>query len=261
MTDQVDNQDNTASAPEPTQNEVEARQSGWVPKEEFQGDENKWVDADEFVRRGPLFKKIDIQTRELKEVKKALDQLKIHHASVKETAYKEALEALKAEKKAAYIDGDPDKIIELDDRIAEVKEEKRRFDIQRAEEVKQVATQELNPEFVAWTSRNTWYDNSKPMRAFADALGVELHANGMSPSQVLREVERQVKEEFPNKFRNANRDKAPTVEGASKGGGKSNSGGFELSAMEKSIMERFVRQKIMTADEYIAEIKKTRKDD
>ena len=60
-----------ASAPEiehsPT--ELKAIESGWVPKEEFQGDEHKWVEAGEFLRRGELFKKIEDQGKQLKDVR------------------------------------------------------------------------------------------------------------------------------------------------------------------------------------------------
>lgn len=255
MTDQVDNDNKPV---EPTANEVEARSSGWVPKDEYHGDENKWVDADEFVRRGPLFEKINSTTRELKEVRKALDQLKVHHASVKETAFKEALETLKKQKKEAFVDGDPDKIVELDDRIAEVKDEQRKFAQNRAQEVAQEATAEIHPEFQAWTNRNPWYNSSGPMKAFADALGIELRATGLSPSDVLKRVEIQIKEEFPNKFRNANRDKPGAVEGTSKGGGKGGSDHDTLTDFERTVMMRFVRQGVMTEEKYKAELKKTK---
>lgn len=255
MTDQVDSDNKPA---EPTANEVEARSAGWVPKDEYHGDENKWVDADEFVRRGPLFEKINSTTRELKEVRKALDQLKVHHASVKETAFKEALETLKKQKKEAFVDGDPDKIVEIDDRIAEVKDEQRKFVQTRAQEVAYEATAEIHPEFQAWTNRNPWYNSSGPMKAFADALGIELRATGLSPSDVLKRVEIQIKEEFPNKFRNSNRDKPGAVEGTSKGGGKGGGDRDILSETERTVMMRFVRQGVMTEEQYKAELKKTK---
>ena len=98
------------------------------------------------------------------------------------------------------------------------------------------------------------------MKAFADALGVELKAQGLSPSEILRKVEAQVKEEFPQKFRNANRDKPGAVEGAGKGTGKgaSSDTNDNLSDTERQIMNRFVRMGVMTKAEYIAELKKTK---
>lgn len=257
MTDQVENQEAAPVVNEPTPNEVEARTAGWVPKEEYHGDENKWVDADEFVRRGPLFEKINVQSRELKEVKKALDQLKAHHATVEATAYKKAITDLKAEKREAFIDGDPDKIIELDDRIADLKEQEKIAAYNRTQEVAQTVEAQINPEFTAWTNRNSWYTTNGPMRAYADRLGTELSSGGMSPTDVLRKVEAQIKEEFPQKFRNANRDKTSSVEGTSKGGGKGGDS-VTLSDDERNIMNRFVRQGIMTEVQYKAELKKTK---
>lgn len=259
MTDQVDTpvDQEQISIPEPTANEVEARNSGWVPKDEYHGDENKWVDADEFVRRGPLFEKINVQSRELKEIKKALDQLKAHHASVEATAYKKAMADLKAEKREAFIDGDPDKIIEIDDRIADLKQKEREAEVARTQEVTQAVQQEFHPDFQAWTARNPWYITNGPMRAYADKLGVDLHASGIPRDEVLRKVEVMIKEEFPQKFRNANRDKAQSVESTSKGGGKGG-GGLVLTDVERNIMNRFVRQGVMTEEQYKAELKKTR---
>lgn len=255
---QVDNDvDNKQAEPSPA--EVEARASGWVPKDEFHGDEFKWVDADEFVRRAPLFKKIDIQTRELKEVKKTLDMLKVHHSQVRETEYKRALAELKAAKKEAYIEGNPDDILEIDDKIELVKDEQRKFEATQKADVEQAVTSDIHPEFQAWMNRNTWYENSKPMKAYADAVGIELRQSGMAPTEVLKKVEILVKEEFPNKFRNANRDKANSVEDTSKrGGNKSDSGSMSLSEDERRVMQRFVRQGVMTEKDYIAELKKVK---
>lgn len=263
MTDTVDsgnNQEAQTQVAEPNAIELEARASGWVPKDEYSGDENKWVDADEFVRRGPLFEKINHTTRELKEVRKALDALKVHHAQVKESAVKEALAKLKAEKRDAYVEGDPDKIVEIDDKIEATKEQLRQAQAASAAEAAQSVQQEIHPVFSAWVSRNQWYEQSKPMKAFADEIGRDLAAKGMSPEKVLAEVEKQVKEEFPNKFRNANRDKAHGVEGAGKGTGKAASAEStsNLTPEEIKVMNTFVRAGIMTKEQYIADLKKVK---
>lgn len=257
MTDQVTNDQPTEQVQEINPVEQEARASGWVPKEEYQGDENKWVDAAEFVRRGPLFEKINASNREIKELKKALDQLSAHHRKVKETSFQEALAALREEKKAAYVEGDPDKIVEIDDKIADIKDQQKAYAAAQAAEAAKTVQQEIHPTFQNWVARNTWYNTSEPMRAYADALGKKLHQSGLTPDEVLKQVEAQVKEEFPNKFRNANRDKAPAVEGASTAG-KSGGARYNLTAEERMIMERFVRQKVMTEEQYIAELKKVK---
>jgi hypothetical protein len=240
--------------------EQEARASGWVPKEEFHGDEHKWVDAGEFVRRAPLFQKLDLQNRELKELRKGLDALKAHHAQVRDHEYKRALDELKAAKKEAYLEGDPDALIEIDEQVAAVKVAQAQFKQEQAAEAAKATDPEVvHPEFAAWTKRNAWYNDNKPMRAFADTLGLELRSKGLTPTEVLRQVEIQIKEEFPTKFRNPNRDKPGTVEAGGKGGSvKGGSGEASLTDDERRIMNTFVRTGVMTKEQYIADLKKVK---
>jgi len=75
--------------------ESQAREQGWKPKEEYEGDPEKWKPAKEFVERGELFGKIDTLGKDLKETRKALKMLQEHHAKVKETEYKRAVDDLK----------------------------------------------------------------------------------------------------------------------------------------------------------------------
>lgn len=241
--------------------EQEARASGWVPKEDFHGDESKWVDAGEFVRRAPLFGKIDAQGQQIKELRRGLDALKQHHSQVRETEYKRALEELKAAKKQAYIDGEVDDIVDIDEKLDAVKQAQAIFKQEQIAEASQAAAnpEVIHPEFAAWTKRNTWYNDSKPMRAFADALGIELRNKGLSPSDVLRQVETQIKEEFPNKFRNPNRDKPGSVEGGGKGGSvKGNSFEATLDDNERKIMNTLVRSGALTKEQYLADLKKVK---
>ena len=235
--------------------ELKAIESGWVPKEEFQGDEHKWVEAGEFLRRGELFKKIEDQGKQLKDVRSALNEMKKLNSQIQEVEYKRALDTLKAQKKAALEDGDADAVIAAEDRIDMVKEQQK--EMQRQSPVAQSDEGSEHPEFVAWTEQNNWYKSSTPMKAFADALGQELARAGNSPSEVLKKVAIEVRKEFPNKFRNPNQDKAGTVEGGS-GRGVSSSTRFTLSDEERTIMNKFVRQNVMTEKEYIEQLKKVR---
>ena len=82
--------------------EDQAREQGWKPKEEFEGDPEKWRPAKEFVERGELFNKIDSMGKELKETRKALKMLQEHHAKVKEIEFKRAVEELKMAQKKHF---------------------------------------------------------------------------------------------------------------------------------------------------------------
>lgn len=237
--------------------EQEALTQGWVPKEEFQGDEHKWVDAGEFLRRGELFKKIEDQSKQLKDVKKALAEMAKLNADIREHEYKRALDALKEQKKAALADGDADALIDIDDKIAAVREEQRELKENPPVNEQDTDTGETHPEFKAWVSQNQWYASNGPMKAFADRLGQELQAAGNSPSEVLKKVAVAVREEFPNRFRNPNRDKPGNVEsGGSRPAGKQ--GSFQLTDEERRAMSRFVKLGALTEAEYIESIKKVR---
>jgi hypothetical protein len=244
-----------ASAPEETTKlsaaEQQAMEQGWVPQDEWEGDPEQWRPAKEFLDRGELFKKIEDQNRTIKEFKRALDDLKGHHAKTRETEYARAIQALKAQKIAALEDGDAAAVVKLDDQIDLVKDEQSKL--------KQAAFQpqqeQLNPEFVNWVDKNKWYETSQPMRAYADALGRDLAYKGLAPGEVLKEVERQVRDEFPQKFRNANRDKPGAVESSTNKGVKGNND-VSLSDDERRVMQRFVRTGVMTEKEYMVELKR-----
>lgn len=245
------------NAPEPenkpqlTAAEQQAMEQGWVPQDEWEGDPEQWRPAKEFLDRGELFKKIEDQNRTIKEFKRALDDLKGHHAKTRETEYARAIQALKAQKIAALEEGDAAAVVKLDDQIDLVKDEQSKLKQAAIEQPQE----QLNPEFTNWVDKNKWYETSQPMRAYADALGRDLAYKGLSPSEVLKEVERQVRDEFPQKFRNANRDKPGAVEGSTNKGTK---GGNDvaLSDEERRVMQRFVRTGVMTEKEYMAELKR-----
>lgn len=251
--DEIENQPAEGQeAPETSPVEQEALAQGWVPKEQFNGEEHKWVDASEFLRRGELFKKIELQNRELKDVKKALIEMKKLHADVREVEYKRALETLRAEKKQALEEGDAEGVISADERINLVREQQRQLAQEPVEVVEQSGSE--HPEFVNWVNKNQWYTSSTPMKAFADALGRELAQQGLAPTEVLKRVEAEVKKEFPQRFKNPNQSRASGVEAPT--GRSGGNGSFQLSADERRVMNTFVRQGVMTEAEYIRDLKK-----
>jgi len=254
MSDELDVGSEQPQAPQLSATEQKAMEQGWRPKEEFSGDPDAFIDAAEFVRRGELFTKIEHQSKELKQVRQALDALKEHHSKVKETEYKNALKALDNARKRALTDGETDRFFALEERIEEVKAEKQAFD----EDLAVVSPREepINQEFTAWTKQNSWYESNKAMRAYADKIGIELHQEGHDPKQVLKLVEQEVKKEFAHKFQNQKSLRPMAVEPSGRSGGKADS--FSLSPEERDIMRKFVRSGVMTEAEYISELKKVK---
>ena len=238
--------------------EQTAMEHGWVPKEDFQGEEHKWVDAGEFLRRGELFSKIDSQNRELKETKRTLQALEQHYLKVKETEYKRALNDLKKQKKEALIENDVEAVLDVDEKIEELREEQIAEARQAAINHQQEQASQPHPEFVAWTARNGWYQTNRTMTAFADAVGADLRETGKSPSEVLRLVTEEVRKKFPERFYNPKRDEAGAVEGGVSKGNKSGNGKVDLSEVELTIMKKLVGQGVLTKEQYMADIKAQR---
>ncbi len=237
--------------------EQTAMEHGWVPKDDFQGEEHKWVDAGEFLRRGELFSKIDSQNRKIKEQEKTLAALEQHYLKVKDTEYKRALNDLKKQKKEALIENDVEAVLDADEKIDELREEQIAEARQAAIAHQQEQASQPHPEFVAWTARNSWYQTNRTMTAFADAVGADLREQGKAPSEVLRLVTEEVKRKFPERFYNPKRDESSSVEGGASRGNKS-SGKIELSEVETAIMKKLVGQGVLTKEAYIADIKAQR---
>lgn len=235
--------------------EDQAREQGWRPKDEWEGDPNKWRPAREFVERGELFGKIDSMGKELKETRKALKMLQEHHSKVRETEYNKALAELKALQKKHLEEGNSDGYLETTELLTDLKAE------QKAREVVQQQTPQNvqpDPRFVSWQQENAWYQKDSDMREFADTIGLgyaQKHP-GMDPVDVLAYVTTQVKSRFKDKFVNPNRTKPSSVEGASTPA--ANKSSFELTDDERKVMNTFVRTGVMTKDEFIAEVKKMR---
>lgn len=240
------------AAPEVNETENQARAQGWVPKDEWQG-EGKWRDAEAFLDRGELFQKIDAQRREVRELRKTQEAFNSHLKTVRDAEYKRALQTLRAEKKEALVDGDADAVIAADEKLIALNAE-----ITRAAQTEKQVPQstEAPAEFVAWQARNSWYnETNRAMKAFADVEGLKLANSGMNPSEVLKEIEAQVRREFPEKFTNPNRSKPGAVEGgtAKPAGGKGES--YPLSDDERHVMNRLVKSGTLTKEDYIRDLK------
>lgn len=239
---------------EPSPIEKKAMEMGWKPKEHFSGNEEDFIDAKEFVARQPLYDTISHTKRELKHLKDSFEALKSHYTNVRDFEYKRALETLKKEQKAAIANGDGDRFVEIDEEIKNV--EVQRAQLQKAQGA---PAQETPPEFERFLNNNPWYSSVGYMRAFADDYGTKLHAQGMSPGEVLKEVEKAVRKEFPQKFSNPNREQAPNVE-TSSAGTKAKKETFKLSEQEERIMNSLIRSdpKTFSREKYIADLKALR---
>lgn len=241
-------------APQRNELEIRASEQGWVPEDEWAGDPNDWRPAKEFLDRGELFKKIDEQKRELRQLKQTMDEFGKHHARVRESEFQRAVESLKAQKKDALEQGDAAAVIEIDEKIAETRETAREAKALRP------APQQVgpNPDFVQWQQRNTWYGTDRAMKAVADEVARDLVSRGEAePTRILKEVDREIRKAFPAKFENPARQRADAVEGTSKPV-RTPKDDFHITDDERRIMTRVVATGVITREKYIEELKATR---
>jgi len=197
------------SRPQFSDAEQRAYDKGWRPKEEFHGDPEDWRPAKEWLERGEIFERMRHISKEAYEAKNALNSVYQEFMKYRETAYKQALEDLKSERKQAWNEGDYDKVEKLEEQIDKTKEQQaveRARAMAKAKEQQQTQNQ-IDPDVQAWIDRNKWYTEDKEMRAYADATAnifAEEHkrlGQPVDPFKLQAHVESSVRKLFADKFR------------------------------------------------------------
>lgn len=245
---------------------AEARQMGWVPQEEFRGDESKWRNADDFVERGreilpivlknkeELLHKNKVLENELKEIKSAMEDFKEYRKADKDRMYKQALSDLKFKKKEAVDNSDGEMVVAIDEAIDELKTEQLEVKEQPKGNTKEPV---IDPEFMKWVNENDWYANNAVLQYAANAAGAEVmeESPGLKGKPFLDKVTSKVRERYPEKFGNARRESASSVEegGNSAPRGSKKKTYANLPADAKAACDKFVKQGIMKQEEYVSE--------
>ena len=242
--------------------EAEARSQGWVSEEDFKGPKDKWVDAATFVQRGheinpilrknneKLMKELKERDKVINELKVGVDEFKAYHAETANREYEKALKALRTEKKEALEMGEHDRVMEIDDKLDELKTKK---PIEK-EEVKQELPQP-DPAFVEWYKDNKWLTEDVELWHVAQGISKILTAEnpGMDATDFLNEIKRRVQRRYPDKFGKTK------VRSVVEGGGniRPNSGTKksynDLPDEAKKACDKFVNQGWLTKEQYISD--------
>lgn len=219
--------------------EDKARSMGWVPKEEFKGDPERWRPAEEFVERGenilPILKERNEKlTSDIQELKSTMSELRQFYSKSEQRQYERALKDLKKRQKAAVEEGDTEAFSEIDKEIEALNK-----DVQETKE------KPTNPAYDKWVAENHWYLNDPELHAYADSMGQYLAQTkphiANSPA-VFDEIKKLVKKQFPDKFDNPARKGPSTVEsGAGAKGGKPKRSFDTLPKEAKEQCKRFER--------------------
>lgn len=234
--------DDTAQADPNEAIELEALAMGWKPRDGFKGDESKFVDAAEYVRRGKeimpfLRKELATSTAKISKLEKTLERFAEHHSKTEMRAYEKARRDLEAELDQAATAGDAETVRAVTKDIVELEKEVAG---------KPAAQPSANDDFTAWKDDSPWYGTDKALSAAFDALCEEVAGEGYSTPKVgLKEAERRLREQFPAKFakpENPNRRQAAAVEGVGAGSRPRGKSYADLPADAKAACDDFVKR-------------------
>lgn len=252
----------------------EARMFGWVPREEFRGSDEEWVDADVFVKRGKeinpilrknneiLMKKLDEKAKEIDSIKASVEEFKQFQKEAfdrKAVEYEVQIAELKSRKREAIAEGNGDLVVDIDDQIDEIKEAQREAkEVAKSKEtapVKETVIPE-DPALQAWLGKNDWFGQDIEMTDVANGLGASVRRQfpHLSGREFLDKLDEKIVEYFPhkvlgNKARGSAVDSSGDVRGGSGSGKKSYD---NLPADAKAACDRFVKNGwIKSKEEYV----------
>ena len=253
----------------------EAESQGWVPKERFRGHDNDWVGADVFVKRGReilpilrknnenLMKDLSATREQLKEFREAAEEFKKFQRDSyerKASDYEKRITEIKESRAQAISDGDGQKVNALDDALDEAKDNLK----EAKQAVKDVvsappeaeAPAAIDPSLQVWLDRNTWFGQDKRLTGMVNGIGESLRLEfpGLKGQPFLDKLDEVLSEEFPSKFGKKGSPRSPVESGSGRQGrGSSNAQSYDnLPSDAKSACDRFVKQKLMSREEYVS---------
>lgn len=270
MSEEEQVQTEVVTQTEPTPIESEARTQGWVPKEEFRGNESDWIEAEVFVQRGkeinPILRKnneriqkeLDATRRQMEDLKKATDEFKVFQkeAYTKKLAdYELEISDLKDLKRKAVSEGDGDLVVELDDKIEEIRT-KKISEVPPKDSPKTTVEPKVTGEIVEWVESNKWYKEDPKMANAANRIAeqIRLEFPYAVGKDFLDKLDKELETMFlPEKLGRKSRPRSP-VEGSkvSHTEGRTGKKSYDnLPSDAKAACDKFVKQKLMSRDEYV----------
>lgn len=214
--------------------EKEAREMGWRPLDEFKGNKDKWVSAEEYVERGrsvlPIVKatnkRLSDQVSKLTETNKnleeqltntnaAIERLEKHWSEANRRAVESAQRQLKEDLKKAREDNDFEAEEEIREKLEATKEALKESEKKVPEKkTPEDPPNKLNPELVSFMNENKWFggeskEDRQKTKMF-NRLAEDLREDGETAQG------REFLDIVLEKFNEQNEDDTPTPRKASK---------------------------------------------
>lgn len=218
-----------------------ARELGWKSKEEriSEGKNNDfYIEPEEYIRRQPLFEKIDRQNKEIRELRDLMRQTTEHVAAIKTDSYAQTLRQLEARESQAVSEGDQQTYQHVKTELQTLQQKIASDSALQIKQEQATQTSPKLPEVESWKFKNAhWYNTNTPentemlnIATFID----KFYANRavqtgqtLNPVEHLNSIETEVRRLFPHRFPNEKKSPAMSV-GKSTTSANNNSEGNDL---------------------------------
>lgn len=230
--------------------EDRARDMGWRPKEEFKGDESRWVDAETFVKKGeevlPIIKANFKKTEaELIALKKDVAEFRKYHSETEKRAYARALRDLEERQAEAVEANDLKSVRAITKEITDLSK-----NVRTDGDDNPYATPDHAKAVSQWKGENPWFESDSVMTAAARVVADELEAAGVRGTEQMAEVAKRIRAEFPHKFENERR-RAPAAVESSTQTRKAGKTAADLPPEARSQMQKWVKSGLLTEKQYL----------
>jgi hypothetical protein len=235
--------------------ESRARAQGWVPKEEFRGPEDKWRDAEAFVRHGeetlPILRERNKElARRLanfeEESNSRVSKLERMTTVALQRQEQQLRDSYEAAKRQAVNNADTERYDQL------LRDERAATDYHNSQYVAAATPeprQQVQPDPAvvnSWAAKNPWFTTDQEMKAVAIARTqmVARENPSITLEDNLAEAERYIRKRYPEKFTAARSSGGAAVEGGSRmsGSAAGAKGVSQLPADARVQGEKFVKQ-------------------
>jgi len=239
-----------------------AIQWGWVPREEFKGNPEKFVDYAEFVQAERevtknLKKHISMQERKIETLNREMEELRSRYERSTKSQQNDILKQLDREWREAVEEGDVTRATELRDQLFELKAEAvREVDTGSSREAEERAI------FKEWQANNEWFGRDEDKTIYAEGLFATFQKDGQYTKpldEILDLIAEKVSKKFDGVAEGGDRKNASTALNADVGSGRP-SGSLgktrftynDLTERQKKICNDFIKDKTFkTRQEYV----------
>jgi hypothetical protein len=261
-----------------------AKRLGWKPQDEFNGPKERWQDAEAFLKRAqeelPSARaRLKFQDEFIRKMQtdlsatqkaaadagSALKELLERDNKREERGFSFARQQIEARMDQAAKDADWDTYTRAKADLADLDKLKpaAKAPEKKPEDDKAPTQQQNDPVVAAWLRDNAWFNTDAKLRRAATAYEAGLHVDepNLLVAERLQKTTEEIKRLYPDKFENPARKQqsavnSPTGQGVRQTQKKEKTVA-DLPAEDRAVMDRLVRQKVLTKEQYLKDYKWT----